>query len=148
VNYIPYQHKLYFTNPQSLNDFIRKGYLDKNFNMLTDSFLYPKTLKIDRFEINMQLRIKEVKRENHEIVLIAETIKDPNDKARAALYDGFYLLAEALAGKRGPDTKMEADAYLHEVYELYPTLFSQLFPELQKYHLERATEEYQNCLRS
>lgn len=143
-DYIPYE----YVTKMKKSEFQRRKSLLKMVNPdLTLNEEYTKFIK--EFELGLesyQIPFKYISVTIEDNLYAFNYMVDIDKKALAAIADAYILVTECMNNDRG-NPFIEVDAYLHELFEPHTELFDLIFPELRQYHLNRASDDFKNCLK-
>lgn len=157
ANYQPYNFIDIVSDIEALQLWVSQGFVDSNYRVKAPGFFASQvfgfnylTSKDNSYDLSaLKYMVASEKPATGDYYIFnSRSVKDPSDTARAALNDAIIVMSVAFDESNIADFKdFDFDAYLHELFEPYPQLFTLLFSELQNYHLARSTDEYKSCLR-
>ncbi len=150
INYEPAPIE-YFHDLDAVELLIKKGYLNKQLNIL-NKFTIESNNSENPYGLNLFIKkIIKLSDLDQQYLFIYNSVKDPQEKMRAVLYDSliFSKKAESVYGQESEHKQvMEKDAYINEHLSSYPQLFQLLYPELYQYHLQFSNQVYRDCVTS
>lgn len=141
-------HSVSTSNPSVIQDYIDKKYISPDDYTLLQNFSYDLFHQIVDKKFLIYMNVTNSVKEYSSLGLTMHVAYTEETREQTPLLDAIVTTGRAL--EVAPNNELfyvELDAYLHQFFESTEHMFNYLFSNLRRFHRERYTSEYQECLR-